>query len=136
MSLSIKNGRVSTEIGALAVCVTSTVTFLIAASVLKPNFGIIEWWVFVNAVMAWLSGATWRCLSLHTEKLLSDERKELLLEGEKPREELRRREEVCCRQIELLLQRSLALAPKMPVDAQNDGGVCGDQGNNENDLQS
>ncbi len=78
-----KPEQVKTELGAVAVCVGAVVTFLTATTAFKQNFNNIEFWIFVNAGMAWFTCVTYRVLNLHTFRAELEEQRNFLSSHQK-----------------------------------------------------
>ncbi len=72
-----KPEQVKTELSAVALCVAAVVAFLSAAMAFKGNFTLIEFWIFVNAGMAWFTWAFSRFWTMHVSRAELEELRKL-----------------------------------------------------------
>lgn len=71
-------GKVRTELGGIALCITSAVGFLAIAAGTKGNFAFWEWWFFVLAGTGWITWFADKFLKLHFQRFLLEEHGKLI----------------------------------------------------------
>ena len=68
MLQNAKPEKITTNLSAIALCITVGLSFLIAAALVRSKFASpAEWWIFTGIGMVWVSVAFFRFFELHKQ---------------------------------------------------------------------